>query len=305
MKKLRTIGIILILIIAIIIIGFLTGFLTIPSITSISNRWGNVTNNTTEIISSITIENKNPFSIIIPRVEVNYTLKMNNIKMAYGKIEKINLKKGDSTIEVSSYLDNTKIPEWWVSHIENNESTIVNIEPVVVIDAEFTESHVETPTKTIPINTDLLTSINTNSEKIIEIGPVNLALKSVSANWGNTSKETTELIIDIIVHNSLPITVPIPKINYKIEINNITIGNGTIKDSIMLKANNYSTINLATKINNYKLDNWFISHLQNDEHSILEIAINAEIEYEEIIYLIDDFLIYTHEFDTDILGHGL
>ncbi len=305
MKKLRIFGIILLLIIVISIIGFLTGILSIPSIKSISNRWGDVTNNTTEIISSITIENNNPFRINIPRVEVDYTVKMNNIEMAYGKIEEINLKKGDTTIEVSSYLDNAKIPEWWVSHIENNESTIVNIEPVVVIDAEFSEPHVETSTKTIPITTDFLADINTNSERIIEIGPINLALKSVSANWGNTSSETTELLIDILVHNSLPITVPMPKIDYKIEMNNITIGNGTIKDSIMLKANNYTTINLATKINNYKLDDWFISNLQNDEHSIFEININAEIKYNEISYLVDDFLIYTYEFDTDILGHDL
>ncbi len=88
-------------------------------------------------------------------------------------------------------------------------------------------------------------------------------------------------------------------------MNNITIGNGSITDDLILKANNDSIINLITRIDNNQLDDWFISHLQNDEHSILEITINAEIEYEEISYLVDDFLIYTYEFDTDILGHGL
>jgi len=305
MKKLRIIGVILLLIIAIIIVGFLTGILTIPSIKSISYRWGDVSNNTTEIISSITIENNNTFRIIIPRVEVDYTVKMNNIEMAYGTIEKINLKKGDTTIEVSSYISNTKIPMWWVSHIENNETTIVNIEPVVVINAEFIQPHIERPSKTIPIITNLLADINTDKERNIDVGPINLTLNSVSANWGNVSNETTEIRIDVEVHNPLPITVPMPQINYNIEINNISIGNGSIEDSIILKANNDSNVNLVTKVNNKGIDDWFVSHLQNDEHSVLEITISSEIEYEEISYIIDDFLFYTHEFDTDILGTNL
>jgi len=305
MKKLRIVGIIFLLFIGLIVLGFITGFFSIPSIKNISNRWGNISENTIEIISSITIENNNPFKIILPRVEIDYNLKMNNITMASGKIENIHLQKGDATIEVSSYLDNTKIPEWWVSHIENNESTIVNIEPVVIIDAEFTEPHIETPKKTIPINTDLLADIKTNNERIIEIGPGNLVVKSVIANWGNITNETTELLIGIMVNNSLSTNIPIPKIYYRIKMNNITIGNGTIKDLTILKANNYSTINLATKINNYKLDDWFISHLQNNEHSILEITINTELEYEKISYIVEDFLIYIHEFNTNILGHNL
>jgi len=305
MKKRRIIGIIFLLFIGIIIVGFITGILTIPSIKNISNRWGNISDDATEIISSITIENNNPFKITIPRVKVDYTLKMNNIEMAHGEIQNINLQKGDTTIEVISYLDNSKIPEWWISHIKNNETTIVDIEPMVVIDAEFTGPHIDTPSKTIPVNTNLLQAGNMFDEKPIEIGPINITMKSISAEWGNVNNKTTELIFDVIMYNPIPLNLPMPQIRYNISMNNITIGNGSITDNLILKANNDSIINLITRIDNNQLDDWFISHLQNDEHSILEITINAEIEYEEISYLVDDFLIYTYEFDTDILGHGL
>jgi LEA14-like dessication related protein len=305
MKKRKIIGIIFLLFIGIIIIGFITGILTIPSIKEISNRWGNISEDTTEIISSITIENNNPFKIIIPRVEVDYTIRMNDIKMAHGKIENINLQKGDTTIEVTSYFDNSKIPEWWISHIKNNEKTIVDIRPMVVIDVEFTEPHIDTPSKTIPINTNLLEDANIFDKKTIEIGPINITMKSVSAEWGNVDNETTELIFNLIIYNPIPLNILMPQIRYNISMNNIIIGNGSITDNLILKANNDSIINLITKIDNNRLDDWFVSHLQNNENSTLKITISSVIEYEGISFKIDDFLIYTYEFDTDILGSAL
>lgn len=302
MKKLRIIGLIFLLFIGLIIIGFITGILSVPSIKGYDNRWGTISNNTTEIITSIKFENSNPFRITVPRVEVDYTLKMNDIEMAHGTIENINLEKGESTLDVISYFDNTKIPEWWVSHIKNNETTIVKIEPAVVIDAEFSEPIIKTTTKTILINTNLVESVSNIDEKIIEAGPISLNFEPYSISWGNISNETTEIILEVIVTNPINLSVTMPEINYTITMNNITIGNGKIKDLIVLKANNKSTIVLLTKINNYLLDDWFVSHLQNNEETILEISINSITKYKGISYKIDDFIIYTHEFDTNILG---
>ena len=305
MKKLRIIGIIFLIFIGIIIIGFITGILSIPSVKNINNRWGNISDDNTEIISSIKIENNNPFKIILPRVKVDYTLKMNNIKMANGKIENINLQKGDTTIEVTSYLNNKRIPDWWISHIKNNETTIVDIEPIVVIDVEFAEPHIDTPSKTISVNTNLLGDFNIFEEKIIEIGPVNITMKNVNAEWGNVNNETTELIFNVTMYNPIPKNISMPQIRYNISMNNIVIGNGSINDNLILKANNDSIIYLITLIDNTLIDDWFVSHLQNNESSNLNITISSVIGYEGISFKIDDFLIYTHEFNTDILGSEL
>ena len=302
MKKLRIIVIVFLIFIGLIILGFITGILSIPSIKNISNKWGPVTDETTEIISSITIENNNPFKITIPRVDVDYSLKMNDIEMAHGTIDKINLEKGDTTIDLTSYFNNSRIPAWWVSHIKNNETTVVKIEPIVVIDAEFAEPHIDAPSKTIPIETNLLESVNNLDEKTIEAGSINLTFTPVSINWGNVSDDKTELLLVFNFYNSFPVSIPIPEINYKISMNDIKIGNGTIEDSIILESYNDTLINITTNIDNNMLDDWFVSHLQNNELSVLEIFINSTINYYDFSYKIDDFLIYTHEFDTDILG---
>ena len=75
--------------------------------------------------------------------------------------------------------------------------------------------------------------------------------------------------------------------------------------TLIQKENNDSIINLITKINNNHLDEWFVSHLQNNEDSTLKITISSKIEYEGISFKTDNFLYYTYEFDTDILGVNL
>jgi len=305
LKKLRIIGLIFLLLIGLITIGLITGILSIPSVKSYNNRWGAISNNTTEIITNINIENSNPFKIIVPRVKVDYRLKMNTIEMAHGTIEDIYLEKGESTIEVTSYFDNTKIPEWWVSHIKNNETTIVDIEPEVVIDVEFSKPGIKTQDKTIPLETNLLKDIDNINDKTIEAGSISLNFKPYSCNWGNISNETTEIIMEVIVTNPIDLSVSLPEINYTITMNNITIGKGKTMDLIVLKANNKSTITIITKIKNNLLDDWFVSHLLNNEHTTIEISINTTIRYKDISYKSNDFVIYNHDFDTNILGAKL
>lgn len=305
MKKLRVIGVVFLIFIGVITLGFITGFLSIPSIKSISNNWGNISNTTTEISSNITIENSNPFNIIVPRVKVIYTLKMNDIDMAQGSVENINLRQGNTTIEVISYLDNTKIAEWWISHITNNETTIIEIIPTVIIDAEFSEPTIMIPGKTIPLNTNLLATIYANEGRKIQVGMVNLTIESSNATWGEITNETTEIIFDLVFSNPLPISIQIPQVNYTIVMNDIVLGRGISNGTPIPTGNSMFTMPLSMLINNSMLGTWFVSHLQNDEHSILRILITSTMEYGNLAYTIDEFILYTHEFDTDILGSNL
>jgi len=177
MRKILLIGIIIIVLIVVIIgfviAGFFTGVFGIPSIKNIDNSWGEVTADTTEIITNVTIENPNPFDISLSQIE--YTITMNNITMAEGLEQGAILEKGESTIQISSFLDNAKISQWWPSHIINNEITILEIKPRVVLDAWLLDPAVEVPSRTEIITTDFLNSI-TNTENHDDLKPVEFAL---------------------------------------------------------------------------------------------------------------------------------
>lgn len=288
--------------IGLIALGFVTGVLSVPSIKDYNSRWGNISDNTTEIITIVTIENSNPFKVTVPIAKVDYILEMNNIKMAHGTFENINLKKGRSKVELISYFDNTKIPRWWVSHLKNNETTIVNIDPAVVINLGFSEPSINIDSKTKNIQTNILENVGDLDEKTIQLGLEYLIFNPDYIYWGNITNVTTEIVLDIMVTNPVNLSIILPEINYNITMNNILIGNGKVEDFFVLEAENDSKITIITSIDNDMLDDWFVSHLRNNEHSNLKIWINSAIKYNDIDYVIDDFLIYSHEFETDILG---
>lgn len=302
MKKLRIIGLIFLLIIGLIILSFVTGVVSVPTIKNYSSRWGEITDNTTEIITSIQIDNSNPFNFNVPIAKVEYTMEMNNIEMAHGIYDDINLKKGLSTVELVSYFDNRKIPEWWVSHLKNNELTTVDIKPEIVIDLVLADPGVKVSSKTIPIETNILANVDNLDGETVQVGLIDLDFNPSSVSWGTISNQTTEILLDVVITNPVNFSIQMPEVNYAINMNNITIGEGSIKNSVILEPEEDTTINMVTKIENDMLDNWFVSHLRNNEHSTIEIFMNTTVRYKNIDYEIDDFNIYTHDFDTNILG---
>jgi LEA14-like dessication related protein len=139
-------------------------------------------------------------------------------------------------------------------------------------------------------------------EKIIALGPINITIQSVSAKWGNITNETTQLIFNVSIFNPIALTIQMPQIMFNIKMNNITLGAGNLNNTFFLTGNEYTNVEMITTIDNSMLDDWFVSHIKNNESSFLKITISSVIKYEEVSFVIDDFLIYTHQFKTDILG---
>ena len=84
-----------------------------PEVREISHEWGKVTTSTTEIITKIVVYNPNP--VPIPLKDVLTEIYMNNVKMGEGSALKAEIKaSSESTIFVSTKLENGRIPEWWV-----------------------------------------------------------------------------------------------------------------------------------------------------------------------------------------------
>lgn len=305
MRKILIIGIIIIVlfvvIIGFVIAGFFTGALGIPSIKNIDNSWGEVTADTTEIITNVTIENPNPFAILLSQIE--YTITMNNITMAEGLDKGVTIGEGESTIQISSFLDNSKISQWWPSHIMNNEITILEVIPRVVLDAWLLHPPVEVPSRTQTITTDFLNSITNTEARDVTIGPLNVTIHSVSAEWGNISEDWIELILNTSIYNPYPkILSIIPQVGCEITMNNVSIGNGSAEDSLTIQAYNDSSISIVTFINNNKLDEWFVTHIQNSEHTRIDMIFDLTVEFEGISYTLDNLITYGYYFDTNILS---
>jgi len=133
------------LIICIIIIAGLSAYFLvargqpqIPEITDMSHRWGEVTIQSTEILTKATVHNPNNFPIYFTKVE--YTIHMNNILMGQGSSEEdvIIRANSDKTIDLVTVIDNTKMAEWWASHINNGEKTVFKLNGYIYFDLKVT-----------------------------------------------------------------------------------------------------------------------------------------------------------------------
>ena len=271
-----------------------------PEIISTTYRWGQVTQSETEIITDITIRNPNPVSI--PIKDIRTTVTLNNIDMATmeptGDME---IKpQSDTTITFSTKLNNGKLPQWWVTHINNNEKSTLDINGIITFDLKLTDY--EYPFKlSNPIRTNIINSLNSMTLKSVSIIGYKIRSDSETA-WGDVTEDYTELITTATIsHDNSIFSLPLIKSRALVEMNNIKLAESTSDKQTLIFPGSQETVTYITKINNNKLNEWWVSHINNGEktrvHTIIEPFIEvAGTEYGFILTETES------EFTTDMLG---
>jgi len=270
-----------------------------PEVRSITSSWGEVTSDTTEVVTSIVVYNQNPFPI--PVKNVAFDLYLNDVKIASGSSTNISLPaKTESTIVLRSLIDNRKMPEAVASHISQHEVSTVKITGSIVFDLKAFEF-------TYPfqlssrLETNLLAGLNTNEPRDISAGPVELTLKSLESTWGTVSPSVVEVNHKAVIYNHQVVPIPVTRLDYEIYVNNIKIGEGTTYNPVILKARADTVLPFTTRIDMTKLGNWWVSHLKSNETTHLVVKIYSVIEFSNKEYR---FELYSIESDihTNILG---
>ncbi len=245
-----------------------------PEIKKITYKWGEVNESTTEILVNVDVFNPNPFPIPLKDVVLN--IYMNGIEMGKGHAIKAEIPaNSESNIVIAVYLDNDKIPEWWVSHIKNGETTKVDIKGDLIFDLKlFQFKYPIEFTNTIRTN---ILSIESRPEKI-SIDGVELDVRSVESHWGKVNEKETEIITVADVFNPNPFPIPVISFDYVIRMNGIIVGRGSEDVNTVISPNSDAKLTLITKIENYKLKEWWVSHIRNGEKTIVDVEIMPKIK---------------------------
>ncbi|MCD6470253.1 LEA type 2 family protein [Candidatus Bathyarchaeota archaeon] len=256
-----------------------------PKIREVFLSWGNVTYDSTEIIADVSVYNPSPIPITLKKV--TFTLYMNNIKMVTGSSEgTVNLASFQETvIRLVGTLNNSGIPDWFISHLKNGERTDVRLSGEVTFDLKLIE--LTRPfEQTLNITTSLLAGMNTNQAETLRIGPVELTLKSLTSSWGKITPEEIEINHKAVIYNPNPYPIPITKLEYEIYMNNIRMGGGTTYNPVILGAEKDTVILFTTVLDDSLLDEWWISHIKNGEKTRITIEIYSVIEIHNVTYKI-------------------
>lgn len=295
-------------VVVVVIALFLAGVFGVPSITAIDNGFGTVNASTTEIVTELTVSNPNPFGIGLGTVTIDYTASMNGIEMATGDKHGIGIGTGNSSLRLHTYLDNTKIPAWWVSHIRNGESTTLTVE--THIDTGLLLSTTRTPVQR-SIDTDILGTFNTTENRDINANqppiedPV-AVIRRQTARWGPVSNESTALNVSFVVYNPKSYPLTITQLSYNITLNEIAMGAGATEDEYTIPPGETETVEATLLMDTQKFDEWWVAHLKDGQVSELRIDFDATVAAGDLgtVSMPLDPLTYERSVETAIFGGG-
>lgn len=104
------------------------------TIESLSGERGNITSDTAELLLSATVNNQNPYPLVIPKIIHNVDI--NDIPMVSGESEKDYTIPPDSREDIgaTALVDSSRMGEWFVSHIQRGEASTFNYQISFALD---------------------------------------------------------------------------------------------------------------------------------------------------------------------------
>jgi LEA14-like dessication related protein len=259
--------------------AFALGVVGAPSVQSIDNRFSGVNETTTTIGTDLTVTNPNPVGVNLGGVDVEYTILLNDVEMANGSKNGVAVETGNSTLNLTTYMANERIPAWWVSHISNDEHTDLRIEASV--SSATLGRTFQAPPVTRDIDTNIIGAFNADYDPAQELNanrepavqdPV-LYLNSTSGSWAEITEEETTIDMAFTVYNPKSYPISVSEVGYDISMNNVSVGEGQTSQSYTLPPGETTTIETTTVIDNTKLDEWWVSHLERGQVTTVAIDI--------------------------------
>jgi LEA14-like dessication related protein len=311
-KVFSTVLILVVVAVVVVGVGVATGVFGVPTVEGTDNRIGSVNETDTVIETDIQVNNPNPVGISLGGVSAEYNVSMNDIQMARGTKDGLSIESGSSTVSLRTSLQNERIPDWWVTHVENGEETNLNVNGTV--ESSLLGQSFDISPDERSISTDIDSALDSSETRPINVdrplvdNPV-LYLNETSGSWGGVNDSTTEINMEFVVYNPSDVEpIPVTELGYSMTMNDVAIGSGQSEDLNQVPPGETATIQTTTVMQNEKLDEWWVSHLKNDQVTDLEIAFSARVDLSDLPGGIADPIeipldTVEHQIDTDIFGN--
>ena len=269
----------------IVLIGLalLLGVIGVPSVGAVENRFGTVNDSTTTIETDMVVTNPNPVGASLHDTTVNYTVYMNDVAMATGEKEGLDVGTGNSTLTFRTYMRNDRIPPWWHSHIENRERTNVTVDARVRVGL-LGGRQLRLPQERT-IRTSLISQFNSSETRPVEADrsfpsdPL-LFINETRGQWDfeDLSRERTPMRITFDAYNPKTWPYAVSEIGYNITMNDIQVGEGRSEDLATILPDTRQTLGTTVAIRNRNLDDWWVSHLERNQVTDVEIQFYAVVD---------------------------
>jgi len=266
-----------------------TGVLGVPDAGLDDNAWGEIDDERIEVVTTVWVDNPNP-GLEFDDLVVEYDLAMNDVALASGSADDVAVPSGNTTTELRTDLDYQQLPEWWVTHVENDE--VSDLEADVTAHVEWgplsgSPSH----THTDEVETDLepmIAEAMAEKEGEHSLSPVEtgfsvfdptVEVRDTDAEWGAVDDERTELHLTYEVHNPNAYPLPTPALTGELEFNEQMVAEWDAHEVELLRGGYDATIppqdsrelTFVVELDNDDVVDWFATHANNDEFTEAEL----------------------------------
>ncbi|MCU4719291.1 LEA type 2 family protein [Halapricum hydrolyticum] len=324
-RLLKLVGGVFVVVVVLLVLGYATGIIGLPNVTvKEPGEWGTTTEETTEIETTILVENPNPIGVSLSDgFSARYWTELNGVRLVEGQRESISVPRGSSTVTLTSTLDNDKIVPWWVAYVRNDETIQFHATGNATIDA-FGDRQVSFPAhdRTMledrrPVIEAFSAAVSTmEGEYTAGTGPATAGyeIRDASAEWATVTDARSNMTLTIEIHNPGSVPVALVPDGFRLDAtaNDVELftasGDALTPDSVdrdaMLAPGETRTVEYTVTMTNDNVDDWFLSHVENGERSNLVIEPRLEFAVPETgttITIPEDGVGYQCQFRTAIL----
>ena len=294
-------------VVAAIGVAYAAGVVGAPSVAGVDNRFAGVNASTTVIETDLHVRNPNPVGASLGDLGIDYVVVLNDVALANGSKQGVAVPAGNSTVSFRTAMANERIPAWWVSHVANGEHTTLRVRANVT--SGLLGRSVEVVPVERPIDTDILSAFDSTETRPVNANaplvsdPV-LYVNETSAAWGAVSEAQTPIDMAFVVYNPKPAPYAITEIRYTITMNDVQVGEGATGREYVIEPHTERTVRTTTVIQNQRLDEWWVTHLERDQVTHLRIEFSATVRLPggQTVEVPLDALTYTETIETDFFG---
>jgi len=233
-------------------------------------KWGNVSENTTEIIINANLGHPLLVPVGINELSVNFT----GVRIAWMDRFRYGVTKSNMTI--SLLIDNHNLVRSLINYLDNGErgqAEVVfrgKVLGLIPINTDVKEN----------VSEDVLSYLNFTAESREYLNGLfkTPALLGTKVEWGGERDGKALLVTHMTLYNPNSYPLPIANTSFEIYANGIKIGSGSTKKGVVIPAGGYATIDLDTYLYEDELPKVWALHIQNGERSTIRTDITLELK---------------------------
>jgi LEA14-like dessication related protein len=300
MGILRKVVVGIVLVVAVVVGLYVAGVLQAPTVgVADIGDWGTVSEEETEIVTTVWVDNPNPVGASVgDGLSASYHIDMNGVRLAEGEKSGLAIQPGNNTVALRTNVQNENIAPWWVAFVQANETIDLTAGGTVTANTGLTATAgVPSVNRTLfadstPVIDALSAAANESTgtymagtSDVTGDGPrdedltVGYRIERGWATWGPVDESTTTARFHFVVSNPGDVRVPAEPDGFRLHLvmndvelftaegNALTLSNGAPET---IPPGERRVVNYTVTMDNDKVDDWFRSHVRNDERTDVE-----------------------------------